>query len=198
MQMFFDFAQKWVQGLVSAQKTSALLGQESPWAGGGQPLGETPVLRDEASGVEVLPGKMLGIVSPDPDEAAALADRLGHYLPETANEESDDDHLTGRAQRKARKERIAARRRVAELDAQRAAQPWGVTADGVDYRDLDGADLRRRVVVSHTGATLFAGTLQAAIDPWGTHSREDAEAALVAASGRTSTTLSPAAGREDR
>ena len=44
------------------------------------------------------------------------------------------------------------------------------------------AELGAGIVVSHTGATIFAGTLQTAVDPWGTHSREQAEAALVAAS----------------
>ena len=47
---------------------------------------------------------------------------------------------------------------------------------------LDIEDLRERVVVSHTGAMLFAGTLQSAVDPWGTHSRTDAEEALRVAS----------------
>ena len=182
MQMFFDFAQKWVQGLVSAQKSSALLGTETPWQSEGLPLSGTPTLRDQASGVEVRPGRMLGIVSMDPDASAALADRLGRYLPDSSPEESNDEELSGKALRRARKQRLAARRRQAELDAELAAKPWGVTADGVDYRDLDGADLRRTVVVSHTGASLFAGTLQNAVDPWGTHTREAAEAALIAAS----------------
>ncbi|GAA4897001.1 ABC transporter ATP-binding protein [Tessaracoccus lubricantis] len=182
MQMFFDFAQKWVQGLVSAQKTSALLGADLPWPDGGRALGSEPVLHDEASGVTVRPGRMLGIVSADPDVSAALADRLGRYLPEATEDEPDDEGLSGKALRRARKERLAARRRRAERDAEAARKPWGVTADGVDYRDLDPAGLRRRVVVSHTGASLFAGTLQTAVDPWGTHSREAAEQVLVTAS----------------
>lgn len=183
MQMGFDFAQRWVQGLVSAQKTIALLGADLPWGDGGRALGDAPVLHDAASGVTVRPGLSLGIVSADPDAAAALADRLGRYLPEQQGDEGTDEELTGRALRRARKERLAARRRRAEQDAEAARRPWGVTADGVDYRDLDPAELRRRIVVSHTGASLFAGTLQAAVDPWGGHGREQAEAALVAAAG---------------
>jgi ABC-type multidrug transport system fused ATPase/permease subunit len=57
-----------------------------------------------------------------------------------------------------------------------------VTADGVDYAEYDLASLRERVVVSDTGASLFAGTLQDAVDPWGTHTREEAERALRTAS----------------
>jgi ABC-type multidrug transport system fused ATPase/permease subunit len=37
------------------------------------------------------------------------------------------------------------------------------------------------VVVSDTASQLFAGTLQEAVDPWGTHTREQAEAVLHAA-----------------
>ena len=182
MQQFFDFAQKWVQGLVSAQKSAALLGQEEPWQPGGQLTTEAPTLVDGASGVVVQPGLMLGVVSADPDSSSALADRLGRYLPPRTEEAADDEGLKGRALRRARRERIEARKRQAELDRAAAAKPWGVTADGVDYRDLDGEDLRRRIVVSHTDAGLFAGTLQTAVDPWGTHSREAAERALLAAS----------------
>lgn len=182
MQQFFDFAQKWVQGLVSAQKTAALLGSRNPWRAEGLALGATPTLVDTVSGVVVRPGELLGLVSADPDAAAALADRLGRYLPEQVHDPADEEGLAGRALRRARKSRLAARRRQAELDEALAAQPWGVTADGVDYRDLARDELRRRIVVSHTGATIFAGTLQTAVDPWGTHSRSEAEAALVAAS----------------
>ena len=182
MQMGFDFAQRWVQGLVSAQKTSALLGAQPPWPDGGRRLEPDAVLRDEASGVEVRPGYLLGIVSADPDVSAAVADRLGRYLPEKMEEPARDEELSGRALRRARRERLAARQRQARLDAEAARQPWGVTANGVDYRELDPAALRERIVVSHTGATLFAGTLQDAVDPWGTHSRREAEAALLAAS----------------
>ncbi|AQP50891.1 ABC transporter transmembrane domain-containing protein [Tessaracoccus flavescens] len=182
MQTFFDFAQKWVQGLVAASKTMALLGADVPWAPASQTLGAAPVLHDEASGVSVRPGRMLGVVSADPDASAALADRLGRYLPEAVSATADDEDLSGRAKRRARRERLADRRRRAEEDAEAAARPWGVTADGVDYSVLDIEDLRERVVVSHTGAMLFAGTLQSAVDPWGTHSRTDAEEALRVAS----------------
>ena len=179
MQTFFDFAQKWVQGLVSAAKTMALLSADLPWAPGPQKLSEDPTLFDEASGVTVMPGRMLGLVSADPDASAALADRLGRYLPEGAPEAEDDDDLSERAKRR---ERLAERRRRAAEDAEAAARPWGVSADGIDYSQLDISELREHVVVSHTGAMLFAGTLQTAVDPWGTHSRQQAEQALRVAS----------------
>lgn len=182
MQTFFDFAQKWMQGLVAAGRTAALLGADAPWDTDGQPLGPAPVLHDSASGVTVHPGRLLGVVSADPDAAAALADRLGRYLQGGVAEDTDDEDLKGRAGRLARRERLAARRRQALADVEAASRPWGVTADGVDYSQLDVVELRRRVVVSHTGAILFAGTLQEAVDPWGTHTRHEAERALATAS----------------
>ncbi len=182
MQTFFDFAQRWVQGLVAAQKTLLFLGQDVPWTAAGQALGHAPVLRDERSGVTVEPGRMLGIVSADPDASAALADRLGRYLAQDEPEPVEDEDLTGRARRKARRERIAVRERRAKEDADLASKPWGVTADGVDYSEMSMKDLRHRVVVSHAGALLFSGTLQDAVDPWGTHTREEVETALIVAS----------------
>ena len=35
-----------------------------------------------------------------------------------------------------------------------------MSADGVDYGELELASLRQRVLVSDTGSQLFAGTLQ--------------------------------------
>ncbi len=182
IQMFFDFAQKWIQGLVAAQKTLSYLGADVPWPAEGQVLNPDPVLRDEHSGVTVHPGRMLGIVSADPDASAALADRLGRYLPQDSPEPVEDEELTGRARKAARRARIAARERRATQDADLVGRPWGVTANGVDYSLVDVSDLRRRVVVSHTEASLFSGTLQGAVDPWSTHTRREAEDALCVAS----------------
>ena len=185
LQTFFDFSQKWIAGLVAAAKTSALLGAQSPWRSGGAPVGPSPRLVDEASGVEVIPGRFLAVVSADPDASAALVDRLGRYLPSLAgrhDEDDDEEGLRGKALRQARSERAARRAVQAARDEEAAQQPWGVTADGVDLRDVDLASLRKRVVVSDTASMLFAGTLQEAIDPWGRATRDRAEEALIAAS----------------
>jgi len=119
MQTFFEFAQKWVQGLVSARKTIALLDPEVPFSQGTAELPSRPRIVDEASGVVVEPGRFLAVVSATPEDSAALADRLGRYLPtqQVPDEAPDDGELTGR-------------------------------------------------------------TLQQAVDPWGTHTRAQAEAAL--------------------
>lgn len=180
LQTLFELAQKWVQGLVSARKTIALLGAEVPWTAGAGSLSDRPTLHDEASGVTVRPGEFLVVVSANPDASAALADRLGRYLPGDAvlGEEDEDEELKGRRARLARAEKERRRAEQARVDAERAQQPWGVSADGVDYADLRLADLRAKVLVSDTGSQLFAGTLQQALDPRGGHTREQAERAL--------------------
>ena len=178
LQTFFEFAQKWVRGLVSARKTIALLDTDLPLAEGDAVLSATPRLHDLASGLVVEPGRYLAVVSADPEESAALADRLGRYLSGAAPVVELDEDLKGRAARRARAERDAQRAAAAAADAEAGKSVWGVEADGVDYSRLPLAELRRRIVVSDTGSQLFAGTLQTVIDPHGNHTREQAEAAL--------------------
>jgi ABC-type multidrug transport system fused ATPase/permease subunit len=183
MQTFFEFAQKWVQGLVSARKTIALFDPEVPFSQGQEEVPQRPRLVDAASGVVVEPGRYLAVVSAVPEDSAALADRLGRYLPaQQLHEEGPDDaELTGRAARRAQAEKEVRRAAIAAADVALGAGEWGVTADGVDYSRFSLDGLRRSVVVSDTGSQLFAGTLQQAVDPWGTHTREQAEAVLHAA-----------------
>lgn len=183
LQTVFEFFTKWIAGTVSARKTLGLVGQAEPWLPGARSVDADPTLRDDVSGVVVEPRRFTVVVSADPDAAAALADRLGRYLPSvpTTQAGDDEDDLKGRARRRAVAERAERRRLIAEADAVRAAAPWGVTADGIDYAAYDLASLRARVLVSDASASLFAGTLQEAVDPWGTHTREQAERALVAA-----------------
>ncbi|MFT3859895.1 ABC transporter transmembrane domain-containing protein [Micropruina sp.] len=183
LQTMFEVAQKWVRGLVSARKTVALLSAELPWLDGSREVSPRPRLLDERSGVTVEPGEFLVVVSADPDESAALADRLGRYLPAGAglgNDESDEE-LKGRAARLARAEKERRRAEVARQDAETAAAPWGVSADGLDYQHYRIGSLRERVLVSDAGSQLFAGTFQQAVDPLGGHSREQAEQALWSA-----------------
>jgi ABC-type multidrug transport system fused ATPase/permease subunit len=178
LQNFFEFAQKWVQALVSARKTISLFAAESPFPQGETVLAGQPRLVDAASGVVVEPGRFLAVVSAEPETSAALADRLGRYLPAEQLPEPSDEEEDSRTARLRRTEREARLAEVAEADARRAATDWGVTADGVDYRHLNLDSLRRTVVVSDTASQLFAGSLQQVVDPWGTHTRAQAEAAL--------------------
>ncbi len=182
LQTLFELAEKWVQGLVSARKTIALLGAELPWSDGSDEVGPNPRLFDDASGLAVEPGEFLVVVSADPDASAALADRLGRYLPgNSLTADEDEDELKGRAAKRARAEKERQRLLAARADAETGGLPWGVSADGVDYQHYSLESLRARVLVSDTSSQLFAGTFQQALDPHGTHRRDQAEAALRAA-----------------
>ena len=177
---FFEFAQKVTRALVSARKAVAVLEMTPPWR---EPAAPVPMptggdLVDEVTGFVARPGLLTVVVSAVPESSAALADRLGRWF--TADEEPPplEDEGTGRrtrAERRARRERIAAR------DAERAARPWGVTYDGVDLGRVPLADVRRTVLVSDTTSQLFAGTLQDAVDPHGRLTRVEAEQALRSA-----------------
>ncbi len=85
-------------------------------------------LVDARTGLRIRPGTITAIVSEQPDESAALADRLGMCAPEP-----DDD----------------------------------VTLGGVALSALTREEVRRRIVVSDTGAALFSGRLVDSLDVTG-------------------------------
>ena len=178
---FFEFAQKLTRSLVSARKAVAIFEQDPPWR---DP--ETPValpyggaLVDETTGFVAHPGQLTVVVSGVPEDTAALADRLGRYFSTGTEPVTDDEpESAGRGRKRARAQRLADRRRQAELDEARAREPWGVTLGGVDLGAALLSDVRRTVLVSDTGSQLFAGTLQDAIDPLGRLDREQAETVL--------------------
>jgi ABC-type multidrug transport system ATPase subunit len=183
MRTFVEFAQKWTRSVVSARKAIAVLGQRSPWRTPADPRpfpGHQPIF-DEQSGLTIHPGRLTMVVSAVPDDSAALADRLGRYLP---NEEealvSDEipEDLKGREARRERSRRAVLRAEQAKRDEERAGRAWGVTVGGVDLSDIELDEVRRRILVSDTTPQVFAGTLQDAIDPLGRLTRFEAELAL--------------------
>jgi ABC-type multidrug transport system fused ATPase/permease subunit len=178
---FFEFAQKSTRSLVSARKAIAIFDQQPPWRDPAEPVdldGSAP-LHDVASGLTVQPGVLTVVVSAVPEQSAALADRLGRYLPaDTEPVPLDDDGTKGRAARRSRAERVAERARIAALDEERVRREWGVTLGGVDLSHARLDDVRRQVLVSDTTSQLFAGTLQDAVDPHARLTREQAEEAL--------------------
>ncbi len=183
IQTFFEFAQKWVQGLVSARKTIAVLGQNPPWPthDSRRTLPSNAPIRDATSGFVATPGLLTIVVSAVPDDSAALADRIGRYLAtasEPVSEDDAEDRLKGRAARDAKAQRAARRAAIAARDEAEAAQPSGVTVGDVDLSEVPLAEIRRRIVVSDAASQLFAGTLQEALDPHGRVSRAAAEAAI--------------------
>jgi len=182
---FFEFAQKVTRALVSARKAIAIFEPPPPWRDLDEPtpLHGEGTLVDAATGLTVRPGELTVVVSALPEVSARLADRLGRYLPADTEpvSEAEQEHVPGRAARKARSERARRRAEIAARDAERTRGPWGVQLDGTDLGDASLADVRRTVLVSDTTSQLFAGTLQDAIDPHRRLTRVQAEDALLAA-----------------
>jgi ABC-type multidrug transport system fused ATPase/permease subunit len=116
-----------------------------------------------------------------PDDCAALADRLGRYLPSEEGALVSDEipeELKGRAARRERSARTRARDEQARRDDERARQPWGVTVGGIDLASVELDEVRAGILVSDTSPQVFAGTLRDAVDPLHRLSREQAERAL--------------------
>jgi ABC-type bacteriocin/lantibiotic exporter with double-glycine peptidase domain len=184
IQTFYELAQRAVRSLVSAGKAVAVLSGQPPWRTPADPLRlpDRGELHDEQSGFTAEPGLLTMIVSAVPDGSAALADRLGRYLP--ADHEPvklDTDGLGGRRARRLREQQQAELARLAEHEQALAGQKWGVSLGSVDLADVPIAAVRERIVVSDSASQVFAGTLQEAIDPHDRLSLEQAEAALYTA-----------------
>ncbi len=182
IQTFFELAQKWVRAVVAARKTIAALGQQPPWSAPAPAL-QLPTgapIRDAASGFVGQPGRLTMVVSGLPDEAAALADRLGRYLPEDSEPPSldIDDGAKGRAARRIRERRQRARAELAVKAKEMAERSSGVSLGSVDLADAVLAEVRDLILVVDTKSQLFAGTLQDVIDPHGRLSLTEAETAL--------------------
>ena len=185
VQSFFTLAQKWIRSVVSARKAVTLLSEDPPWAAGDPDLvlPTDGALADERSGFVAEPGRLTAIVSAVPEESAALADRLGRYLPAGSGAVGldVDASLHGRAARRARAAQRVRRREIDERDQADANGRLGVTLGGVDLGEVPIATVRERVLVSDASSATFAGTLQSVLDPHGRLTREQAEAAVHAA-----------------
>ena len=145
-----EYANKLIRARVSAGRVVKVLAlrpdhldPEHPAA----PPALGAVLADSRTGLRVRPGLVTALVSDQPDEAAALADRLGLCAAEV-----DDE----------------------------------VTLGGVPLTALRRDDVRRRIVVSDTGATLFSGRLGRVLDTSGgdpSHAGEVQRALATASTG---------------
>jgi ABC-type multidrug transport system fused ATPase/permease subunit len=182
IQTFFELAQKWVRSVVSARKTVAVLDHQPPWRTPEPPLTlpDHDVLHDQESGFAARPGEFTIIVSALPDDSAALADRLGRYLPSDHEPVSLEvaDGLKGRAARRAWKQHRAEHALQVERDRQLAGQKWGVSLGSVDLADVPIDQVRERIVVSDTASQVFAGTLQSVVDPHARLSLSEAETVM--------------------
>ena len=138
-----EYANKIIRARVSARRVCTVLALtpdvHDPEVPADSPPAGSP-LTDDRTGLTVRPGLLTAIVAEHPDEAAALADRLGRCEP-------SPDGL--------------------------------VRLGGVALVDLTRDEVRRRIVVSDTGATLFSGRLADRLDVSG---RGGVEQALRTAS----------------
>jgi ABC-type bacteriocin/lantibiotic exporter with double-glycine peptidase domain len=182
IQTFFELAQKVTRAMVSARKAVHIFEHQPPWPDRAEStlLPTYADLYDELSGFVARDGELTIVVCGVPEDTAALADRLGRYLPADTEPVSQEleEGLKGRAARRARAQRLAERARLAALDEELASREWGVKLGGVDLGAASLGDVRRQILVSDTGSQLFAGTLQDAIDPHGRLTREQAEEAV--------------------
>jgi ABC-type multidrug transport system fused ATPase/permease subunit len=88
-----EYANKFIRARVSARRVCAVLALTPEVTEPERPAASPPVgaeLRDARTGLRVRPGSLVAIVSEQPDESAALADRLGLCAAET-----DDDVSLG-------------------------------------------------------------------------------------------------------
>jgi ABC-type multidrug transport system fused ATPase/permease subunit len=126
-----EYANKLIRARVAAARVCRVLALTPDHLDPAEPAEPPPAgaeLADARTGLRVPSGTMLAVVSDEPDEAAALADRLGLCAPA-----ADED----------------------------------VTLGGVPLTALRRDDVRRRIVVSDTGATLFSGRLETVLDTTG-------------------------------
>jgi ABC-type multidrug transport system fused ATPase/permease subunit len=178
---FFQFFQRWTRGMVSARRTIAALRIDPPWTEPARPraLPAGAAVTDEASGFVARPGELTMVVSAVPDESAALADRLGRYLPALDTPvPTVDDAASGRTAKREHRKRLAQQEEIARADQVLTGGRWGVQVGDVDLAEVRLAQVRDHIVVSDTGSTVFSGTLQELVDPHAALSRQQAEAVL--------------------
>jgi ABC-type multidrug transport system fused ATPase/permease subunit len=126
-----EYANKLIRARVAAQRVCRVLTLTPDHVDPTDPVAPPPTgadLADARTGLRIRSGLVTALVSDQPDEAAALADRLGLCAPVV-----DDE----------------------------------VSLGGVPLTALRRDDVRRRIVVSDTGATLFSGRLGKVLDTSG-------------------------------
>ncbi len=129
-----EYANKLIRGRVAATRVCHVLSLTPDLPDPADPARPPPpesTLTDARTGLQVRPGTMLAIVADQPDDSAALADRLGMIGPAPDPDNADPDN----------------------------AHPDDVRLGGVPLTRLRRADVRARILVSDTGTALFSGRL---------------------------------------
>jgi ABC-type multidrug transport system fused ATPase/permease subunit len=82
LQIATQMLQIWTRGLIAARKIRTVLDTEPAVRTADAPAGPPPPgspLVDETTGLTLEPGRVVGLVSADPDESARVATRLGRF-----------------------------------------------------------------------------------------------------------------------
>jgi ABC-type multidrug transport system fused ATPase/permease subunit len=151
-----EAADKMVRGHVAAGRVIAILRLVPDVRDPASPAQEPPAgasLHDPVSGLTAHAGELIGLVSDDPAQAAALADRIGRYRATAADSEDGAGGL------------------------EQADPELG----GVPLADLPVGVLRRRILVAENNAHLFAGRLAEELGGVRQVSDDEAIAAMSAA-----------------
>jgi ABC-type multidrug transport system fused ATPase/permease subunit len=137
-----EYANKLIRGRVSAKRVCRVLALDADWTDPEHPASPPPPLSelvDARTGLRVRPGSITAIVSEQPDESAALADRLGMCAPEP-----DDDVTLGGVPLSAMT-RDDVRRLIVVSDTG-AALFSGRLADSLDVTGRGGSDVLRKAL----------------------------------------------------
>ena len=201
IQTFFEFAQKRVRASCRRRKAIAIFEPAAVARRRRAPLRlpEHGVLHDELTGFVARAGRADDRGQRRArDDSAALADRLGRYLPADTEPVSQDveEGLSGRAARRCPVRARPSAPSWPSATRALAGQRWGVSLGGVDLADAPIADVRTGSWSATPGARCSPAPCRTPIDP---HGRLTAGAGRGGAAApptpRTCTTRCPAAGR---
>ncbi|KHL10387.1 ABC-type multidrug transport system fused ATPase/permease subunit [Mumia flava] len=152
LQTFTEAANKVIRGHVSARHVVRILGLKPARTEPDAPLSPTDGdVVDPRTGFVAARGRVTALVADDPTLPQQVADRIGGYVAPSVP--LTEDLLTAPYD-------VAATYRQTPTYG-------GVPLDAIAYDEL-----RRRIVVSDTGAVLFSGSLHDALDVGGRHDRD--------------------------
>jgi len=147
-----EYANKFIRAIVSARRVCKVMALTPDLEDPASPAPSPPVgseLYDEHTGLRVAPGQLLAIVADQPDDSAALADRLGLCAPAPdAGVRLGGVPLTALT-------RAEVRRRIVVSDTN-AMLFAGPLADTLDVRRSGRADLGRALEVASAADILDA------------------------------------------
>jgi ABC-type multidrug transport system fused ATPase/permease subunit len=154
---FTEAARKYAAATVSARRVVHLLQRTRVVDEPADPVALPPegaALHDPVSGLRPEPGRLTAVAAPTPEEASALADRLGRWaLDRELDERAASDEATGD--------------RAADRAEEQADEPTPdpVTLGGVPLDRLPLAGLRARVMVVDKDPSILSGSLADVLDP---------------------------------